>query len=1058
MASRSSSPCGSNDGSKPSTPTTPTTPRGRFASPVTSSPVFHDVFQPRPASYAQAVVNNVRSPILSPRLPSELVRTELLRADSFEGQPTQAIVSFASSLLDDLENRKGVELPQRITVLLKKAMQELERRIVSYSEHIRNLQLSLKSREEKYNSRVKVLERLALEPSEDPIRPLSPRDRGTSNSPRTRDEEVNRLMKEKEENIMTISKLKEHLDATKRSYEDKCHALELQQLEIARLNSEKQCANNMVSQLQKDLDDSRSFCVEKSKMLDCNMEGMLKLIKEKESEDGTIGKLKQELEEMKMGSDKRYLELEEKAKEYEKRYLESEERKRGCETRFMEIQETKTDYEKKYMEVQRELEQTKKDFGQRYMELETRSDEMKRGLENRLKEAEILLEESKRRSREMEALADSKLRISDHKEYVIQKSVASQVKSIQELRMSSFSLRQDVTDSEQKYSRQVNSLGQHLKVLVKAADKYHAVLAENRRLHNEVQELKGNIRVYCRIRPFLPGEDRKNTSIESVGDDGELIIANPTKPGKDGNKTFIFNRVFGPVTTQEQVFLDIQPLVRSVLDGFNVCIFAYGQTGSGKTYTMSGPNSPTEKDWGVNYRALNDLFNISRERKQVIDYEVGVQMIEIYNEQVRDLLSTDGVQKKLGIVNTSQPSGLAVPDATMQKVQSTSDVIDLMNLGFSNRAMSSTALNERSSRSHSILTVHVTGLDKKTKSTLRGSLHLVDLAGSERVDRSEVIGDRLKEAQHINKSLSALGDVIFALAQKNSHVPYRNSKLTQVLQTSLGGQAKTLMFVQVNPDASSYSETLSTLKFAERVSSVELGAAKNNKEGKEVQDLMELVADLKDTIAKKDNEIERLQHYKTSTPRATKSSTLLKHSSSSPGISSLGRAARSLVADSDGTDTSEAGSQKSSRLSGNRSPSMDMDNLVGFDEDSEDRLSDNSDIGNETDGSSSLAESALLPEQDKTAAPQAAQDKVPASAQPVKEKLQKATTATTRMPKSSPLKLAPSSPKSGQPSPAPPPLRVKPRETTTSKTLLTSVRKTASTQGIASSPKTGKWK
>ncbi|KAJ3686414.1 hypothetical protein LUZ61_015578 [Rhynchospora tenuis] len=836
MASRSSSPCGSNDGSKPSTPTTPTTPRGRFASPVPSSPVFHDVFQPRPASYAQAVVNNVRSPILSsPRLPSDIARTELLRADSFEGQPTQAIVSFASSLLDDLENRKGVELPQRVSVLLKKAMQELERRIVSYSEHIRNLQLSLKSREEKYNSRVKVLERLALEPSEDPSGSLSPRERGTSNSPRTRDEEVNRLMKEKEENIMTISKLKEHLDATKRSYEDKCHALELQQLEIARLNSEKQYANNMISQLQKDLEESRSSCVEKSKMLDCNMEGMLKLIKEKESEDGTIWKLKQELEEMKMGSDKRYLELEEKAKEYEKRYLELEERKRGCETRYMEIEETKTDYEKRYMEVQRELEQTKKDFGQRYVELETRSEEMKRGLENRLKEAQILVEESKRRSSEMEALAESKLRISDHKEYVIQKFVASQVKSIQELRMSSFSLRQDVTDSQQKYSRQVNSLGQHLKVLVKAADKYHAVLADNRRLHNEVQELKGNIRVYCRIRPFLPGEDRKNTSIESVGDDGELIIANPTKLGKDGNKTFIFNRVFGPATTQEQVFLDIQPLVRSVLDGFNVCIFAYGQTGSGKTYTMTGPNSPTEKDWGVNYRALNDLFNISLERKQVIDYDVGVQMIEIYNEQVRDLLSTDG------IVNTSQPNGLAVPDATMQMVQSTSDVLDLMNLGFSNRAMSSTALNERSSRSHSILTVHVHGLDKKTKSTLRGSLHLVDLAGSERVDRSEVTGDRLKEAQHINKSLSALGDVIFALAQKSSHVPYRNSKLTQVLQTSLGGHAKTLMFVQVNPDASSYSETLSTLKFAERVSSVELGAAKSNKEGKEVQDLMELV-------------------------------------------------------------------------------------------------------------------------------------------------------------------------------------------------------------------------
>ncbi|XP_078177087.1 kinesin-like protein KIN-14M isoform X3 [Carex rostrata] len=988
-------------------------------------------------------------------------------------------------------------------------MQELERRIVSYSEHIRNLQLSLKSREEKYNSRVKVLERLALEPTEDTNGPLSPREKGSSsNSPRARDEEVNRLMKEKEESIMMISKLKEHLDTTKRSYEEKCHALEIQQLEIGRLNSEKQYANNMISQLQKDLEDSRRSCEERSRMLDCNMEGMLKLIKEKESEDATILKLNRELEEMKMGSKNGYLELENKAKGYEQRYLELEERVRvyekrdmetkgyekryleleervrgyekrdmetkGCEKRYLELEDRVRDYEKRYMEteeartscekryleVQHELEQTKMDFAQKYSELQTTSEEMKGGLERRLKEAQMLLEESRRRSSEMEALVDSKLRNFNHKEYVFQKFVGSQLKSMQELRMSSFSLRQDVIDLQNKFPKQVNSLGQNLKVLIKAADKYHAVLADNRRLHNEVLELKGNIRVYCRIRPFLPGEDRKNTSIESIGDDGELILANLSKPGKDGNKAFTFNRVFDPASTQEQVFLDIRPLVRSVLDGYNVCIFAYGQTGSGKTYTMTGPNSPTEKDWGVNYRALNDLFNISQERKQVIDYEVGVQMIEIYNEQVRDLLSTDGVQKKLGIVNASQPNGLAVPDATMHTVQSTSDVVDLMELGFSNRSVGATALNERSSRSHSILTIHVCGVDQKTQSTLRGSLHLVDLAGSERVDRSEATGDRLKEAQHINKSLSALGDVIFALAQKSPHVPYRNSKLTQVLQTSLGGHAKTLMFVQVNPDASSYSETLSTLKFAERVSTVELGSARSNKEGKEVRDLMDLVADLKDTIAKKDNEIERFQHYKTSSPRATRSSTLLKHSSSSPGVSSLNRTARSRMGDSDGTETqSEAGSQKSLRLNGSRSTSMDMDQMVGFDADSEDRLSDISDgglsMGTETDGSSSLAEFAMFNEQDKTAAQSPVYDKATttASALPVKDKLPKV--LNTRIPKPSPVKVAPSSPRSGLPSP----LRVKTKEATTPKSPFTPLRRAASTQVPASSPKTtSKWK
>ncbi|KAL7192393.1 hypothetical protein ACSBR2_024261 [Camellia fascicularis] len=216
----------------------------------------------------------------------------------------------------------------------------------------------------------------------------------------------------------------------------------------------------------------------------------------------------------------------------------------------------------------------------------------------------------------------------------------------------------------------------------------------------------------------------------------------------------------------------------------------------------------------------------------------------------------------LGILSTSQPNGLAVPDASLHPVKSTSDVVDLIELGLRNRAMAATALNERSSRSHSVVTIHVHGMDMKTSTSLRGSLHLVDLAGSERVDRSEVTGDRLKEAQHINKSLAALGDVIFALSQKSPHIPYRNSKLTQVLQNSLGGHAKTLMFVQLNPDLNSYGETTSTLKFAERVSGVELGAARSNKENREIKDLMEQVASLKDIIAKKDEEIERLQLLK----------------------------------------------------------------------------------------------------------------------------------------------------------------------------------------------------
>ncbi|CAN1784271.1 Kinesin-like protein KIN-14G, partial [Linum perenne] len=401
--------------------------------------------------------------------------------------------------------------------------------------------------------------------------------------------------------------------------------------------------------------------------------------------------------------------------------------------------------------------------------------------------------------------------------------------------------------------------GKHLYGLAHTASGYQRVLQENRKLYNQVQDLKGNIRVYCRVRPFLPGEVSRFSSVDHI-EEGNITIATPSKYGKEGRKTFTFNKVFGPMATQAEVFVDTQPLIRSVLDGYNVCIFAYGQTGSGKTYTMTGPDELTEEGLGVNYRALSDLFHLSAQRKEVISYRISCQMLEIYNEQVRDLLTSDGINKRLEIHNSSN-NGLNVPDAVLMPVSSTSDVINLMNTGHSNRAVSATSMNERSSRSHSCLTVHVQGKDLTSGNVIHGSMHLVDLAGSERVDKSEVTGDRLKEAQHINKSLSALGDVIASLAAKSTHVPYRNSKLTQLLQDSLGGQAKTLMFIHISPEFEALGETLSTLKFAERVATIELGAAKVNKDSTEVKDLKDQIASLKAALASQPQ-----QHSVSSTP------------------------------------------------------------------------------------------------------------------------------------------------------------------------------------------------
>ncbi|KAL5795665.1 hypothetical protein ACOSQ2_000485 [Xanthoceras sorbifolium] len=430
-----------------------------------------------------------------------------------------------------------------------------------------------------------------------------------------------------------------------------------------------------------------------------------------------------------------------------------------------------------------------------------------------------------------------------------------QQRDIQELKHTLHTTKAGMQFIQMKFHEEFNNLGMHVHGLAHAASGYHRVLEENRKLYNQVQDLKGSIRVYCRVRPFLSEQSHYLSSVDHI-EEGNITINTPSKYGK-GRKSFSFNKVFGPSATQGDVFSDMQPLIRSVLDGYNVCIFAYGQTGSGKTFTMSGPKELTEKSQGVNYRALRDLFFLAEQRKDTFRYDVAVQMLEIYNEQVRDLLVTDGK-----IRNSSQ-TGLNVPDANLVSVSSTVDVIDLMNLGYKNRAVGATALNDRSSRSHSCLTVHVQGRDLTSGTIYRGCMHLVDLAGSERVDKSEVTGDRLKEAQHINKSLSALGDVIASLAQKNPHVPYRNSKLTQLLQDSLGGQAKTLMFVHISPEPEAVSETISTLKFAERVATVELGTARVNKDSSDVKELKEQIASLKAALARKEGESEHI-HLSTS--------------------------------------------------------------------------------------------------------------------------------------------------------------------------------------------------
>ncbi|XP_050990776.1 kinesin-like protein KIFC3 isoform X2 [Labeo rohita] len=354
--------------------------------------------------------------------------------------------------------------------------------------------------------------------------------------------------------------------------------------------------------------------------------------------------------------------------------------------------------------------------------------------------------------------------------------------------------------------------------------KYKREMNLRKKCHNELVRLKGNIRVLCRVRPICAGEtdaaDTKNIVTFDSDDDAVLYLSNKGKL-----MTFELDKVFSTQATQEEVFQEVQSLVTSCIDGFNVCIFAYGQTGSGKTYTMEGiPEDP-----GINQRALRLLFSEVSEKKPDWDYKITVSMVEIYNETLRNLLG-DNPNEKLDIKMCPDGSGqLYVPGLTEFAVESVEDINKVFDLGHMNRATACTNLNEHSSRSHALLIITVAGFNSSTGHRTSGKLNLVDLAGSERIAKSGAEGSRLREAQCINKSLSALGDVINSLRSKHSHVPFRNSRLTYLLQDSLSGDSKTLMMVQVSPLENNVSESVCSLKFAQRVRTVEIGPSSSSR-------------------------------------------------------------------------------------------------------------------------------------------------------------------------------------------------------------------------------------
>ncbi|KAK9824688.1 hypothetical protein WJX72_012423 [[Myrmecia] bisecta] len=297
-------------------------------------------------------------------------------------------------------------------------------------------------------------------------------------------------------------------------------------------------------------------------------------------------------------------------------------------------------------------------------------------------------------------------------------------------------------------------------------------------------------------------------------------MQNPNVKGSEGLKSFTFDAVFDWNSTQQEVYEDTaKPIVESVMEGYNGTVFAYGQTGTGKTHTMDG----SAEQRGIIPHSFNQVFDAISLHSEEQQYLVRASFLEIYNEEIRDLLSKNP-KNKLDLKERGD-SGVYVKGLNSFVVKSVEEITSVLEVGKKNRSVGATLMNQDSSRSHSIFTITVERIDKgtgKDSGHIRvGKLNLVDLAGSERQSKTGATGDRLKEATKINLSLSALGNVISALVDsKSGHIPYRDSKLTRLLQDSLGGNTKTVMIANVGPADYNFEETLSTLRYANRAKDI----------------------------------------------------------------------------------------------------------------------------------------------------------------------------------------------------------------------------------------------
>lgn len=393
------------------------------------------------------------------------------------------------------------------------------------------------------------------------------------------------------------------------------------------------------------------------------------------------------------------------------------------------------------------------------------------------------------------------------------------------------------------------------------------------------------VKVFCRMRPFIQREINMGNLVYPITMSGNKVDI------KQRDKTYIFDQNFDHSSTQIDIFNEIgKKGISDLIEGFNVTQFAYGQSGVGKSWTMMGTKDDSHLE-GIIPRSIKEIFNIVTKKPQGWYFEIEVSYLEIYMERINDLL--DHTKQNLQI-RQDTTHGIYVENITRESVSCIEDVYDLLRKGDSVRKVTATKLNEGSSRSHSILSIYLNQI-RPDKSQITSQLNLIDLAGSERANKSQATGDVLKQGALINLSLTILSQVIHALStieikggkekdHNSTPIPYRDSKLTRLLQSSLGGNSKTSLIIHVSPHIDNIDESISTLEFGKRTKLIKNKVTKTIKKSAEQleQELVKLRADY-DILLRSTGEIFQLHE----TPELVKNISINASRSNSDKIEQL---------------------------------------------------------------------------------------------------------------------------------------------------------------------------